>query len=39
MKIEGIDHICFAVRGLEGTKKIYRDNFGLLPEAEYAAEP
>jgi methylmalonyl-CoA/ethylmalonyl-CoA epimerase len=38
MKIEGIDHICFAVKDLERTKKIYLDNFGLLPEVEYVAE-
>jgi methylmalonyl-CoA/ethylmalonyl-CoA epimerase len=38
MKIERIDHICFAVKDLERTKRIYRDNFGLLPEVEYVAE-
>jgi methylmalonyl-CoA/ethylmalonyl-CoA epimerase len=38
MKIEKIDHICFAVRDLEKTKQIYRDNFNLAPEVEYIAE-
>lgn len=38
MKIEKIDHICFAVKDLEKTKQIYQDNFGLLPEIEYIAE-
>lgn len=38
MKIEKIDHICFAVRDLEKTKEIYRDNFSLVPEVEYVAE-
>jgi len=38
MKLEKIDHICFAVKDLERTKQIYRDNFGLLPELEYVAE-
>ena len=38
MKIEKIDHICFAVRDLEKTKQIYRRNFGLVPEVEYVAE-
>jgi methylmalonyl-CoA/ethylmalonyl-CoA epimerase len=39
MKIERIDPICFAVKDLEGTKRIYRDYFGLMPEVEYVAEP
>jgi methylmalonyl-CoA/ethylmalonyl-CoA epimerase len=38
MKIQRIDHICFAVKNLEKTKQIYRDNFGLVPEVEYSAE-
>ncbi len=38
MKIQRIDHICFAVEDLERTKQIYRDNFGLVPEVEYVAE-
>jgi len=38
MKIQRIDHICFAVKDLEKTKQIYRDNFGLVPEVEYSAE-
>jgi methylmalonyl-CoA/ethylmalonyl-CoA epimerase len=38
VKIEKIDHICFAARDLEATKKIYRENFGLEPAVEYSAE-
>ena len=38
MKIERIDHICFAVKDLERTKKIYEDNLGLVPTVEYVAE-
>jgi methylmalonyl-CoA/ethylmalonyl-CoA epimerase len=38
MKIEGIDHICFAVKDLERTKRIYHDNFGFVPTLEYIAE-
>lgn len=37
MKIEQIDHICFAVRDLEATKKIYREDLGLEPAYEYIA--
>jgi methylmalonyl-CoA/ethylmalonyl-CoA epimerase len=38
VKIEKIDHICFAVKDLEDTKKVYREDFGLLPACEYVAE-
>jgi methylmalonyl-CoA/ethylmalonyl-CoA epimerase len=38
MKIEKIDHICFAVKDLEDTKRIYRDDFGLVPDCEYIAD-
>lgn len=38
MKIEKIDHICFAVKDLEDTKRIYKDDFGLLPDCEYIAD-
>ncbi len=38
MKIERIDHICFAVKDLERTKNIYGENFGLAPTVEYVAE-
>jgi len=38
VKIERIDHICFAVKDLERTKKIYGENFGLVPTVEYVAE-
>jgi methylmalonyl-CoA/ethylmalonyl-CoA epimerase len=38
MKIEKIDHICFAVKDLEETKRVYREDFGLIPAHEYIAE-
>jgi methylmalonyl-CoA/ethylmalonyl-CoA epimerase len=38
MKIEKIDHICFAVKDLEDTKRVYKDDFGLMPACEYVAE-
>ncbi len=38
MKIEKIDHICFAVKNLEETKKAYEEDFGLIPTCEYIAE-
>ncbi|MDO8723688.1 MAG: VOC family protein [Syntrophales bacterium] len=37
MKIEKIDHICFAVKDLEATKKVYREDLGLEPACEYIA--
>ncbi len=38
MRIEKIDHICFAVKDLEETKRIYKEHFGLTPFCEYTAE-
>src|SRR5512136_2215985 len=38
MKLEKIDHICFAVKNLEETKKVYKEDFGLTPTYEYVAE-
>ena len=38
MKIEKIDHICFAVKNLEETKAVYKKDFGLTPTYEYVAE-
>lgn len=38
MKLEKIDHICFAVKDLEETKKVYENDFGLKPTYEYVAE-
>jgi methylmalonyl-CoA/ethylmalonyl-CoA epimerase len=38
VKIEKIDHICFAVKNLEETKRVYREDFGLIPRYEYIAE-
>lgn len=38
MKIEKIDHICFAVKDLAETKRVYKEDFGLIPACEYVAE-
>lgn len=38
MNFEKIDHICFAVKDLEETKKVYQNDFGLIPTHEYVAE-
>jgi methylmalonyl-CoA/ethylmalonyl-CoA epimerase len=38
MKIEKIDHICFAVKDLEKTKRVYKEDFELLPDLEYVAK-
>lgn len=38
MKLEKIDHICFAVKDLEKTKEVYRKDFGIEPACEYVAE-
>jgi methylmalonyl-CoA/ethylmalonyl-CoA epimerase len=38
MKFEKIDHICFAVKNLEETKAVYKNDFGLAPTYEYVAE-
>jgi methylmalonyl-CoA/ethylmalonyl-CoA epimerase len=38
MKIEKVDHICFAVKDLEKTKKVYKDDLNLEPAFEYVAE-
>ncbi len=37
MKIEKIDHICFVVKNLETTKKVYKNDLGLEPAVEYIA--
>jgi len=37
VKIEKIDHISFAVKDLEATKKTYREDLGLEPAYEYIA--
>jgi len=37
MKLKQIDHICFAVRDLEATKKKFKDDFNLDPDFEYVA--
>jgi len=38
MKIQKIDHICFAVKDLEKTKRVYKEDFGLVPDVEYVAK-
>ena len=38
MKIEKIDHISFAVKDLEEVKRVYKEDFGLVPTYEYIAE-
>jgi methylmalonyl-CoA/ethylmalonyl-CoA epimerase len=38
MKIEKIDHISFAVKDLEETKRAYKEDFGLIPTYQYIAE-
>jgi len=38
MKIEKIDHISFAVKDLEETKRTYKEDFGLIPTYQYIAE-
>jgi methylmalonyl-CoA/ethylmalonyl-CoA epimerase len=37
MKIEKVDHISFAVKDLEATKKVYKEDLGLEPAYEYIA--
>ena len=37
MKIEKVDHISIAVKDLETTKKIYKEDLGLEPAYEYIA--
>ena len=35
MKVQEIDHICFAVRSLAEARKMYESVLGLKPAAEY----
>ncbi len=37
MKIQEIDHICFAVRSLDEARKVYEETMGLEPACEYVA--
>ena len=37
MKIEKVDHISIAVKDLEATKKVYKEDLGLEPAYEYVA--
>ena len=37
MKIEKVDHISIAVKDLEVTKKVYKEDLGLEPAYEYVA--
>ena len=38
MKIEKIDHLCFAVKNLDKAVKIYEDTLGLTPDLYYVEE-
>ncbi len=38
MKIEKIDHLCFAVKNLDEAVKIYEDTLGLRPDLYYVEE-
>jgi len=38
MKIEKIDHLCFAVKNLDEAVKIYEDTLGLTPDLYYVEE-
>ena len=38
MKIEKIDHICFAVKNLDQAVKVYEETLGLKPALTYTAE-
>ena len=38
MKIEKIDHLCFAVKDLEAAVKMYADTLGLTPDLYYVEE-
>jgi methylmalonyl-CoA/ethylmalonyl-CoA epimerase len=35
MKVQEIDHICFAVRNLDEARKLYEDVLGMEPAVEY----
>lgn len=37
MKVEEVDHICFAVRSLDHARKFYEEILGLKPSCEYLA--
>ncbi len=38
MKVQEIDHICFAVRKLDEARKTYEDVLGMEPAAEYESQ-
>ena len=38
MKIEKIDHLCFAVEDLDEAVKKYEDTLGLTPDLYYVEE-
>ncbi len=38
MKIEKIDHLCFAVKNLDEAVKVYEDTLGLTPDLYYVEE-
>jgi methylmalonyl-CoA/ethylmalonyl-CoA epimerase len=37
MEIQGIDHICFAVKDLDRIMRTYQEDLGLMPTVEYTA--
>jgi methylmalonyl-CoA/ethylmalonyl-CoA epimerase len=38
MKLQSIDHICFAVKNLAEARKVYEDHLGLAPALEYTSK-
>ena len=38
MKIEKVDHICFAVKNLSRAMKVYEETLGLTPDLTYISE-
>jgi len=38
MKVEKIDHICFAVKDLDQAMKVYKETLGLTPDLTYVSE-
>ena len=38
MKLQKIDHICFAVRDLAAARKRYEEDLGLVPDVIYTSE-
>jgi methylmalonyl-CoA/ethylmalonyl-CoA epimerase len=38
MKLQSIDHICFAVKDLAEARKVYEGHLGLVPALEYTSK-